>query len=164
MSTVAAVQEVSPLLSVELTRVIKAPRARVFDAWTRPDVIRQWFAPAKMQTPGAETDPVEGGAYKITMQGTEPDEAAGRPSESVKNFTTVTGQYTKINPYDVLQFTWSPSWEAGVESLVTLYFRDVEGGTELRLVHEKIASTASCSGYSEGWAGCLDKLAAAMSN
>jgi len=166
MSILAAVPEVAasaPVLKLELTRVIKAARPRVFDAWTRPDVIRQWFAPAKMQPSEAETDPVVGGAYRITIQGTMPEEQAELPSQSVKNFSTVTGQYTKINPYDLLQFTWVPNWEAGVSSLVTIHFREVDGGTEVRLVHEQISSDRSCTGYTQGWTGCLDKLAALMS-
>jgi uncharacterized protein YndB with AHSA1/START domain len=167
MSTVAAVQETpqsSPARSLELTRVIAAPRPRVFDAWTRPAVIRQWFAPAQMQTPDAETNPVVGGAYKITMQGMLPDEVAEYPAQSVKNFSTASGQYTKINPYDLLQFTWVPSWEPGTSSLVTIHFRDVAGGTEVRLIHEQIASEQSCTGYTQGWTGCLDKLAALLSS
>jgi uncharacterized protein YndB with AHSA1/START domain len=38
---------------LELTRVIHAPRARVFEAWTRPELLQQWFGPAGMHCPNA---------------------------------------------------------------------------------------------------------------
>jgi uncharacterized protein YndB with AHSA1/START domain len=29
-----------------LTRIIDAPREKVFKAWTNPELLKQWFAPA----------------------------------------------------------------------------------------------------------------------
>jgi glutathione S-transferase len=150
-------------LAIELTRVIKAPRPRVFDAWIRPATIRQWFAPEKMVTTAAETDPVVGGAYAISMQGTLEDAKAERPSQSKNHVSSVSGTYTKISPYDIIQFTWAPNWAPAEISRVTLHFRDVEGGTELKLVHDQIASDSSCQGYTQGWTGCLNKLETFMS-
>jgi uncharacterized protein YndB with AHSA1/START domain len=34
-----------------LTRLIDAPRAKVFQAWTDPELLKQWFAPAAVDTP-----------------------------------------------------------------------------------------------------------------
>jgi uncharacterized protein YndB with AHSA1/START domain len=167
MSSVAAVQEVvesAPALSVELTRVIRAARPRVFDAWTRPDVIRQWFAPEGKVTTAAETNPVEGGAYGLTFQGTMQDGAAARPNQSANHKASVRGMYTKVQPFDLIQFTWEAEWSAGESSLVTIHFREVAGGTEIRLMHEKFASVQSRDGHAIGWDGCLAHLAAFMSN
>ena len=36
---------VQPAFALELTRVIEAPRARVYEAWTTPQQLAQWFAP-----------------------------------------------------------------------------------------------------------------------
>jgi len=41
-----------------------------------------------------------GGAYAIHMEGPVP--SAGE----VQRTSSVTGTYTKVNPYDLLQFTW----------------------------------------------------------
>jgi len=140
-------------LSLELTRVIAAPRARVFDAWTRPQTIRQWFGPEGFTTPLVNTDPKPGGPYEIHMEGPKP--GAGE----VQRKSAVTGTYTKVNPFDLLQFTWSASWSPDEVSLVTIHLRDVDGGTELRLVHERFASENSRNGHSQGWSGALVKLA-----
>ena len=48
----------SPAVDRELvlTRIIDAPRAKVFRAWTEPALLKQWFAPLPWTTPVAETD------------------------------------------------------------------------------------------------------------
>lgn len=169
MLTLDAVRETSaasidPAFSLELTRVIAAPRSRVFDAWTRPETIRQWFCAPNMSCPLAQTNPVEGGDYTFQMRGTRCEAEAQRPSESVEHTTTVHGTYTKVSPYDLLQFTWASDWRKDETSLVTLHFRDVEGGTELRLMHEKFLTTDSRDGHNRGWNGCLDNLTALLSH
>jgi uncharacterized protein YndB with AHSA1/START domain len=140
-------------ISLELTRVIRAPRQRVFDAWTRPETIRQWFGPEGFTTPLVRTDPKPGGPYEIHMEGPKPCEG------EVQRTSAVTGSYTKVNPYDLLQFTWAATWSPEDVSLVTIHLRDVEGGTELRLLHERFSSESSCKGHTAGWAGALVKLA-----
>ena len=154
MTTVEAAVETG--LSLELTRVIAAPKARVFDAWTRPEMIRRWFGPEGFTTPLVNTDPKPGGPYEIHMEGPKP--GAGE----VQRKSAVTGTYTKVNPFDLLQFTWSASWSADEVSLVTIHLRDVEGGTELRLVHERFASENSRNAHAQGWSGALVKLVATL--
>ena len=52
-----------------LTRVIDAPRERVFAAWTDPALLKQWFAPAPWTTPVVETAAAAAGmpAWTRTM-------------------------------------------------------------------------------------------------
>jgi len=154
MTTVEAAVETG--LSLELTRVIAAPKARVFDAWTRPEMIRRWFGPEGFTTPSVKTDPAPGGGYEILMEGPVPCEG------EVQRKSAVTGSYTKVNPFDLLQFTWSASWSPDEVSLVTIHLRDVEGGTELRLVQERFASEQSCQAHAQGWIGPLAKLAGVL--
>ena len=40
---------VPPAFELELTRTIDAPRARVYEAWTTPQQLAQWFAPQPFQ-------------------------------------------------------------------------------------------------------------------
>jgi uncharacterized protein YndB with AHSA1/START domain len=165
MSSAAAVQEMPKTdsgIRLEITRVIKAPRPKVFDAWIRPETIRQWFGPANMRASLAETNPVVDGRYKIEMQGTCAPEKATRPNESVDHKTGVTGTYTKVSPYDELQFTWAPQWAPEDISMVTLHFREVEGGTELRLIHDRFSSETIRDGHHHGWTGSMEKLAALL--
>ena len=50
-----------------MRRRFDAPRARVFAAWTQPEMLRTWFGPAGTTVPDAQVDLREGGAYRIAM-------------------------------------------------------------------------------------------------
>jgi uncharacterized protein YndB with AHSA1/START domain len=54
---------------IVLSRVIAAPRERVFAAWTDPDQIRQWFGPAGFKTETIECDIREGGRWRFIYTG-----------------------------------------------------------------------------------------------
>ena len=54
---------------VVLTRLIDAPREKLFRAWTEPEVLKQWFTPAPYTTPVAELDVRPVGANLIVMRG-----------------------------------------------------------------------------------------------
>jgi len=54
---------------VLITRIFDAPRDLVFQAWTDPDHVAQWFGPEGMETP-RETVAIDlrvGGRYELTM-------------------------------------------------------------------------------------------------
>src|ERR1700722_19121624 len=51
-----------------LTRVIDAPREKLYRAWTEPELLKQWFAPAPLTTPIAELDVRPGGANLVVMK------------------------------------------------------------------------------------------------
>jgi uncharacterized protein YndB with AHSA1/START domain len=54
-----------------LTRIIDAPGAKVFKAWSDPELLKQWFAPRPWTTPVVETDVRVGGSSLIVMRGPE---------------------------------------------------------------------------------------------
>jgi uncharacterized protein YndB with AHSA1/START domain len=51
-----------------LTRIIDAPREKLFRAWTDPELLKQWFAPLPYTTPVAELDVRPGGANLVVMR------------------------------------------------------------------------------------------------
>ena len=51
-----------------LTRVFDAPRELVFQAWTEPEHLKQWWGPNGFTTPACEVDLRVGGAWKIVMR------------------------------------------------------------------------------------------------
>jgi uncharacterized protein YndB with AHSA1/START domain len=50
--------------SLEITRFINAPPARVYVAWTDPEQLRQWFGPEKVRTRNIAADVRVGGKYR----------------------------------------------------------------------------------------------------
>ncbi len=63
----------APLLfgerTVEIVRVFDAPRELVWQAWTDPEMMSQWFGPRAFTTPVCELDTRVGGALRIVMRG-----------------------------------------------------------------------------------------------
>ena len=141
---------------VQMTRVIRASRQRVFDAWTRPEFIRQWFGPGNMAATEASTDLRVGGGYRIEMTGPSCEE---KPEETdISRTTVVTGAYRKVVPHELLEFTWTGSWHPEEETLVTVALRDVEGGTEMTLTHERFLTEEAAGRHRMGWTSTLSKL------
>lgn len=148
-------------LKLELRKVIGAPRAKVFEAWTSPRVIAKWFGPAEMTAPEVDVDFRVGGQYRIAMQRCVPDGAAEQVMTPVET-SVATGEYREIVPNERLSFTWKGNWIPGEETLVTILLKEVTGGTEVTLIHERFSSAQSMGGHEKGWRGSLDKLAALL--
>ncbi|WP_386683842.1 SRPBCC domain-containing protein [Loktanella sp. R86503] len=54
-------------LSLSFTRTLSATPAQIWRCWTEPELIKQWFAPAPVQTTEVEIDPVPGGIFRTVM-------------------------------------------------------------------------------------------------
>jgi uncharacterized protein YndB with AHSA1/START domain len=139
-----------------LERVIDAPPARVFKAWTTPALMQQWFAPRPWAISRVETDVRTGGSSLVVMRSPEGNEfpCPGVYLEVVENERIVfTDAYTK---------DWEPSGKPFMT--VTLTFQDLGNGqtkytakashwsVEDREAHEKM-------GFHGGWALCAEQLA-----
>lgn len=136
-------------VALETSIIVKAPRARVFAAWTTPELMKKWFAPGAMTVPSCQADPRPCGTYMITMKGED------------KN-PTVRGEYREVVQDEKLVFTWGWDGDAVDQTLVTVHFRDAKGGTEVHLKHERFASPESRDMHLQGWNGCLANLSARL--
>jgi len=137
---------------VRLTRLIRAPRQAVYDAWLNSEVRRQWWqADSSMNCSVCDLDASVGGKYRIGMQ------------EGNKEFVIV-GTFVELSPPSRIVFTWT--WEHdpsfGGNSLVSIDLHEVEvenkAATELVLVHEKLSTPLHRSEHTTGWLGCLKSL------
>jgi uncharacterized protein YndB with AHSA1/START domain len=139
-----------------LERVIDAPPARVFKAWTDPAQLTQWFAPRPWTTPRVENDVRPGGASLVVMRGPEGNEfpCPGVYLEVVENERIVfTDAYTKA---------WEPSEKPFMT--VTVTFEDLgDGRTKYtaRASHFTVADREAHEkmGFHVGWAICAEQLA-----
>jgi uncharacterized protein YndB with AHSA1/START domain len=155
MSTIPAAPQ--PLASavpfVKQTRLIRATRQAVYDAWTKPEIFAKWWGPADHVVSDVVLDAREGGAMSFR------DDALPHASVPPGFPRTMTGSgvYTEVVPGERLQFSMKASWNPGEASLVSVSFRAAEGGTEITVMHEKIpADTVHL--YEAGWASTLGKL------
>jgi uncharacterized protein YndB with AHSA1/START domain len=141
---------------LSITRLIDAPRAKVYRCWSEPELLKQWFAPAPYTTPVAELDLRPGGGNTIVMRSPEGQDMPNR------------GQYLEIVPNERIVFTdaYTGDWQPGAKPFMTviLTFEDEGGKTrytarvrhwsaEDKAAHEKM-------GFETGWGICAVLLAA----
>ena len=140
-----------------LTRIIDAPRAKLFKAWTDPELLKQWFAPLPYTTPVAELDVRPGGANLIVMRAPQGNDLPNR------------GVYLEVVPNERLVFTdaYTEAWQPSPKPFMTviLTFEDVGGGKTrytARVRHWTVADreTHEKMGFHKGWGLCTDQLAA----
>jgi glutathione S-transferase len=138
---------------LSLSRTIRAPRAKVFDALVKPELLRKWFGPRGHTITEAMVDARVGGHYRISMQ--------PRTGETY----TVGGVYREVAAPSRLVFTWK--WEgedmgAMGETLVTVSLDERRGEhgieTELRLLHSGFPAPDAKVAHDDGWSSALNCL------
>ena len=134
------------LPSLTLVRRIKAPPARVFAAFTRPEQLARWWGPDPGVALEAEADVRPGGRYRIVF----------RTRDGLLNETI--GEYRVVEPPRRLIFTFQWAQAPDRPSLVTVDIAPVAEGAELTILHEDFADDLVARSHEEGWNGALDKL------
>lgn len=144
-----------PILILE--RVFDAPRELVWQAWTDPKQLAQWFFPHGYTVPRAEIDLRPGGKSVVDMQG--PDGTV-YPNK---------GRYIEVDPPNRLSYTddvdpdetaWGDN--APPSNVQTITFEDLDGKTKLT-VHIQLTSVADRDAMVEmgakvGWSESFEKL------
>jgi uncharacterized protein YndB with AHSA1/START domain len=77
----------------QITRLMDAPRAMVYRAWTDPKQMARWWGPKMFSNPVCEMDVRVGGAFRIVMRGPEGDEFPFK------------GVYLEVVENELLKFT-----------------------------------------------------------
>ena len=67
-----------PKLDQVLERVVDVPPSLVWAAWTNPEQVKKWFAPAPWQTVDCEIDLRPGGVFRTVMRSPEGKERNSR--------------------------------------------------------------------------------------
>ena len=103
-----------------VTRTFNGPARIVFEAWTKPELFRRWWAPKSMGMSllSCEMDVRVGGKYRLEF---EPDAMA------------FFGTYLEVTPHSRLVWTNEEGGEGGPVTTVTF---EEEGGKTLLVMHE----------------------------
>jgi len=139
-------------LELTIKRTLPFPRELVFEAWLKKEHLLKWMGPTQDINLGfIEVDPQPEGRYRFGFD----------DKNCLDQRSFVHGEYLKITSPSQLVFTWiweEPLPEAGVVTLVTVDFLEVDNGTEMTLTHQKFMDQESCEKHRAGWTGTLDKL------
>ena len=119
-------------------RTFDGPARIVFEAWTEPELFRQWWVPKSMGMVlrSCEMDVRVGGKYRLEF---EPDGVA------------FFGTYNEVTPHSRLVWTNEESDEG---SVTTVTFAE-QGGKTLLVLHELYPSKEALDGAGTGAADAL---------
>ena len=149
----------NPDLDLVLERIIRAPRATVWGAWTTPSRLEQWWVPAPSRCRVDRLDLWPGGAFVTRLS----DDGAEFVPHLDACFLAV-DELERIVFTTAVDSAWRPAGPAPVLMTATITLNDHPDGTDYRIVvehgdpeartrHEKL-------GFAEGWGTVTGQLAA----
>lgn len=144
----------NPDLDLTLQRVIRAPRAAVWRAWTDPARLAQWWLPAPARCEVARLDVRPGGAFVTRLDGGPHLDAAFLVVDDGERLVFTTA----------IDSGWRPASPDPVAMTAEITFGDHPDGTDYRVLvrhgdpaarelHEKL-------GFADGWGTTTGQLAA----
>jgi len=106
-----------------VTRTVNGPARIVFEAWTKPELFKQWWVPKSMGMflRSCEMDVRAGGKYRLEF------------GHDASNPVAFFGRYIEVTPHSRLVWTNDEGGDGG--SVTTVTFEE-KGGKTLLVVHE----------------------------
>jgi uncharacterized protein YndB with AHSA1/START domain len=132
-----------------VTRTINGPARIVFEAWTTPELFKQWWVPKSfgMFLRSCEMDVRVGGKYRLVF---------GHDASKTDEFF---GTYIEVMPHSRLAWTNEEGGEGGPVTTVTF---EEKGGKTLLVLHElypsKEALDAAGTGAADAMGETFDQL------
>ncbi len=137
-------------LEIVMTRVFDAPREMVFDAFSKPELLRRWFGPRGWSLAVCEVDLRVGGGFRFVLRGPDGREMGMR------------GTYLELAP-PVRSVHMESFDDYPGESQVTSLFVEEAGRTTLTVTvlypSKQIRDAVIQSGMEHGAAESYDRLA-----
>lgn len=157
--------------SITIERIFDAPREKVWQAWTTPEMVKKWWGPEGFTAPSIKIDFRVGGKYFYVMHGSKGSEfdrdyySGGVYKEIVPMKKLVITDYfsdEKGNKVSPKEYGMGPGMPE--ESDIIVKFEDAgENKTKLSIIYEGVTEkqydAMMKSGMKEGWNSSLDKLA-----
>ena len=138
-----------------ISRLVRAPRAKLWRAWTDPQLLKEWWCPKPWTTEVRAFELRPGGAFHTFMRGPE-----GASSDNPGCFLEIVPQH-RIVMTSMLSAGWRPAtpW-LGMTAVVTM--ADEGEGTRYvaTVMHPDVATAKRHEeiGFFQGWNTCIDQL------
>lgn len=134
-----------------IARIIDAPVALVFKAWSQPEHLMRWWGPKSFTCPSCRMDFKEGGAYRSSIRSPDGEEA------------WMVGHYKHIVEPERIVFTFA--WEdadglRGPQTLVTVTLSPQGQSTKLVFHQAPFDSAEERDSHENGWTECMQRLEA----
>lgn len=139
---------ISAAAKLDLCHQFQAPVQVVFNAWTDPAFLAQWWGPVGCTVFKCEVDLRPGGNWRFGIRTQDGDRE-------------VYGRYISVSPNKALVFTWQ--WDSedgpGEETIVSVSFAsDSDMTTLVTLRQEEFSSQEICDRHIQGWNSSFESL------
>jgi uncharacterized protein YndB with AHSA1/START domain len=134
---------------LDLRRVLKAPRERIFRTLTEPAELAKWWGPHGFTTRVIDLDLRVGGRYRFAMQPPDGD------------LFYLAGELLEIDSPRRLVYTfyWEEPDPDDRETVVSLSLHDRGDATDLSLSQGEFATEARLALHRAGWMDSMDSMA-----
>ena len=130
---------------LQIRKRVAAPRADVFRHWTSPAGMRGWLVPRERADARCEMDVRVGGQYRIDIV----RDGVLEPH---------TGEYQRVEPPRLVEFTWISAATKYQASLVTVELLERGSETEVVLTHSRLPDQPTVEVYRAGWTALMDRF------
>ena len=143
-----------------IVRTFNAAKEKVWHAWSDEEHFKQWWGPKEFTCPDCTIDFIVGGKWLASMM------------DDKGNKIWSTGIYTEIIPNEKIVFTDCFADENGnivssehygmtgipMEMKVTVLLKEINGKTEMTIIHEGLPEGEHLTGANAGWNTSIDKM------
>ncbi|TDD54681.1 SRPBCC domain-containing protein [Kribbella antibiotica] len=130
---------------IRIERVLSATIGRVYDAWTRAELLMQWYCPNPQLELKVQADVQVGGEYVVEM-----------------GPHVVRGSYLEVEPPHRLAFSWAWDGSSDEPTHVQVDLSEVADGTLMVLSHTGFANAEDAANHQLGWDPEVERLTALL--
>lgn len=143
--------------NISISKSFQAPVSRLYQAWTNPEDLKNWWHPMGNELTDVTNELKEGGkvAYHFKADGSD---------ENIE----VSGTYEKVQPEQELRYSWIwqlPHQPVGNgDYVLNIRFEDKGEESELHVTQENFGSEEAIQPHKEGWEKALNDLKTYLEN
>jgi len=146
---------------MQVSRIIRAPRLKLYAACLDPDMLAKWRVPDRMAGTVHSFDPRIGGSYRMSLRYRDPK--SGRRGKTSGDTDSFTGHFVDFVPgekiVEIIAFETDNPDYAGTMTLTTS-FEDVPGATNVTMRFDGLPPGIRPEDNETGTRQALAKLAA----
>lgn len=144
-----------PGMDLEISRLLDVPRAKIWKAWTDPELLKEWWCPRPWKTQVKAFEFRRGGAFHTLMTG-----PAGEESDNPGCFLDIEPEH-RIVWTSCLTGGWRPaiSW-LPMTAIISMADEGARTRYAARVMHKDEADRKRHEemGFHEGWSICFAQL------
>lgn len=139
--------ELNKALKVEVAKDFDANVNALYNAWTNPEELKQWWKPMGNSLKEVINDVKEGGTARYIFN---------------RDTLVISGQYQEVKENEKLVYTWN--WELpndavrNAEYKLTINFKSIDNGSEIKVLQENFQDEETMLPHQQGWEKGLDDL------